>query len=61
MDTDRPTGARYKIRFSTDAEDHLGALTARQKATLLDSAERQLSHQPAAETHVRLHGERGHW
>jgi mRNA-degrading endonuclease RelE of RelBE toxin-antitoxin system len=53
VDTDRPAKGRYAIRFSDEASDHLGNMTARQRATLLDSAERQLSRQPALETRHR--------
>ena len=53
MDTDRPAKGRYAIRFSDEASDHLGSLTARQRATLLDSTARQLPHQPTLETRHR--------
>jgi len=36
----------YCIRFSDEAREHLEALTARQKATLLDGIERHLFHEP---------------
>jgi hypothetical protein len=39
--------------------DHLDALTARQRATLLDSIERQLSHQPTIATRHRKRMEPG--
>ena len=53
MDLPCPAKGRYAIRFSDEAADHVGALTARQRATLLDSAARQLSHQPTLETRHR--------
>ncbi len=49
--TDQP--GRLRDPILDEASDHLGSLTARQRATLLDSAERQLSHQPALETRHR--------
>jgi mRNA-degrading endonuclease RelE of RelBE toxin-antitoxin system len=51
--TDRLAKGRYAIRFSNEASTHLSSLTARQRATLLDSTERQLSHQPTLETRRR--------
>jgi mRNA-degrading endonuclease RelE of RelBE toxin-antitoxin system len=59
VDTDRLAGEPYEIRFSDEAADHLAALTARQRATLLDSAARQLLHQPAVETRHRKRMEPG--
>jgi mRNA-degrading endonuclease RelE of RelBE toxin-antitoxin system len=59
VDTDRPAKGRYAIRFSDEALDHLGAMTARQRATLLDSTERRLSHQPTLETRHRRRMQRG--
>ena len=53
MDTRRQSRGRYAIRFADEASDHLATLTARQRATLLDSTERQLSHQPTVETRHR--------
>jgi mRNA-degrading endonuclease RelE of RelBE toxin-antitoxin system len=53
VETDRRPRGRYAIRFSDDAADHLVTLTARQRATLLDSTEQQLSHQPTIETRRR--------
>ena len=53
MDTDRLARGRYAIRLSDEASDHLATLTARQKATLLDSTERLLSDQPTVETRRR--------
>jgi mRNA-degrading endonuclease RelE of RelBE toxin-antitoxin system len=59
VDTDRLARGRYEIRFSDEAADHLDALTARQRTTLLDSTERQLSHQPTVETRHRKRMEPG--
>jgi hypothetical protein len=35
----------YKIEYSPDAENHLRALTARQRATVLDTVDKQLARQ----------------
>jgi mRNA-degrading endonuclease RelE of RelBE toxin-antitoxin system len=43
----------YKIEYSPDVLDHLQALTARQRRTLLDAAELQLSYEPNIETRNR--------
>ena len=43
----------FKIEYDPAAEDHLGALTARDAATVLDSVPRQLSHQPPVQTRNR--------
>jgi mRNA-degrading endonuclease RelE of RelBE toxin-antitoxin system len=43
----------YRIVYSPDAENHLRALTARQRATVLDTVDVQLAHQPAVETKNR--------
>jgi mRNA-degrading endonuclease RelE of RelBE toxin-antitoxin system len=43
----------YRIEFSPEAVDHLDGLTARQRSTLLDAIERQLLHEPRAETRQR--------
>lgn len=43
----------YRIEYSPDAEDHLRALTARQRKTVLDTVDRQLVHQPTVETKHR--------
>lgn len=43
----------YTIEYSPDALDHLRALTARQRATVLDTVDIQLAHQPAVETRNR--------
>ena len=43
----------YRIEYSPDAEDHLRRLTARQRATVLDSVDEQLTHTPTKETRNR--------
>ncbi len=43
----------YEIEYSPAAEEHLGALTARQRTTLFDTVERQLAHEPNVETRNR--------
>ena len=43
----------YSIEYSPDAEDHLRFLTARQRATVLDTVDEQLTHQPTIETRNR--------
>lgn len=43
----------YRIEYSPDAEEHLRALTARQRSTVLDAVEEQLVHEPKVETRNR--------
>jgi len=43
----------YYIEYSPEAENHLRALTARQRAVVLDSIDEQLAHQPTFETRNR--------
>ena len=43
----------FKIEYSPDAEDHLKALTARQRSIVLDSVDEQLSQQADVETRNR--------
>ena len=43
----------YRIEYSPDAETHLRALTARQRATVLDGVEKHLIDQPMSETRNR--------
>lgn len=43
----------YCIEYSPDAEDHLRALTARQRAIVLDTVDKQLMHQPTVEARNR--------
>jgi len=42
-----------RIEYSPDAEEHLRTLTARQQAVVLDTVDRQLTHQPMVETRNR--------
>jgi len=39
----------YRIEYSPDADGHLRVLTARQWATVFDTVEEQLAHQPSVE------------
>jgi hypothetical protein len=41
---------QYRIEYSPEAEDHLRALTARQRAIVLGAVDRQLIHQPTQVT-----------
>ena len=43
----------YEIQYSPAAEEHLRALTARQRSTIFDAADEQLLQQPAVETKNR--------
>src|SRR2546430_1414068 len=43
----------YGIIFEPDAVEHLQACSARNRATVLDQVERQLSHEPGLETRHR--------
>jgi len=43
----------FEIEYSPDAEDHLRALKARQRSTVLDEVDIQLTHQPDIETRNR--------
>ena len=43
----------YRIEYSPDTEGHLRALSARQRAIVLDTVDRQLIHQPKIETRNR--------
>lgn len=43
----------YRIEYSPDAEGHLRALTARQRATVFDTVDEQLQQEPAVETRNR--------
>jgi mRNA-degrading endonuclease RelE of RelBE toxin-antitoxin system len=43
----------YWIEYAPDAEDHLNALTARQRVTVLDKVDEQLTDQPTVETKNR--------
>jgi mRNA-degrading endonuclease RelE of RelBE toxin-antitoxin system len=43
----------YRIEYSPEAEEHLRFLTARQRATVLDSVDEQLRYEPTVETRNR--------
>ena len=43
----------YRIEYSPETERHFRALTARQRATVVDAIEQQLRHQPTVETRNR--------
>ena len=43
----------YSIEYAPETAEHLRALTARQRATVLDMVERQLLHQPTVLTRSR--------
>ena len=43
----------YRIEYSPECEDLLRAMTARDRAIVLDAVDRQLAHQPTVETRNR--------
>lgn len=43
----------YRIQYSPEARDHLGALTARDSRTLVDNVDRKLKHEPSVSTRNR--------
>jgi mRNA-degrading endonuclease RelE of RelBE toxin-antitoxin system len=43
----------YRIVYSPASEDHVRALTARQRATIFDTVDEQLTHEPGVETRNR--------
>jgi mRNA-degrading endonuclease RelE of RelBE toxin-antitoxin system len=43
----------YKIEYSPESEEHLRALSARQRAIVFDTIDEQLAHQPLVETRHR--------
>lgn len=43
----------YEIRFADTAIGHLAGLTARERSTVIDAIENQLSHEPLVETRNR--------
>jgi len=45
----------YTVEFAESVEDHLRALTARDRATTLAAIERQLVHEPLTETRTGSH------
>ncbi len=44
---------KFEIEYSPETENHLRALTARQRAIILDSVDRQLVDEPLKETRNR--------
>jgi mRNA-degrading endonuclease RelE of RelBE toxin-antitoxin system len=44
---------RYRIEYTPEASEHLGALSAYQQALVLDRVEKQLRHQPTIATRNR--------
>jgi hypothetical protein len=44
----------YRIEYSPDVGDHLRALSARQRATVFETVEEQLAHQPDIEPRNRV-------
>ena len=43
----------YEIAFADSVQAHFGILTARERATVLDTIDRQLLHEPLTETRHR--------
>ncbi|MGH2360154.1 MAG: type II toxin-antitoxin system RelE family toxin [bacterium] len=43
----------YRIEFTGEAEEHLAALSARNRRSVIEALEAQLLHQPALETRSR--------
>jgi mRNA-degrading endonuclease RelE of RelBE toxin-antitoxin system len=43
----------YRIEYSPSAENHFRYLTARQRSTVLDAIDEQLTHEPTMETKNR--------
>jgi mRNA-degrading endonuclease RelE of RelBE toxin-antitoxin system len=43
----------YRIEYSSETEEQLRALTARQRSIVFDAIDEQLSHEPAVETRNR--------
>lgn len=43
----------YEIEFADTAINHLAALTARERSTVIEAIEKQLSHEPLVETRNR--------
>jgi mRNA-degrading endonuclease RelE of RelBE toxin-antitoxin system len=44
---------RYRIEYSPPCQDHLAALSVRQRALVLDTVDIQLAHEPAVVTRNR--------
>ena len=43
----------YAIEYSPESEEHLEALTARQRSIVFDAVDEQLTHEPTVETRNR--------
>ena len=43
----------YRIEYSPDSEEHIRALSARDRAIVLDTVDEQLTHEPTVETRNR--------
>src|SRR5262245_11327668 len=43
----------WRIEYSPEAEEHIKALTASQRALVVDAVDEQLTHQPTVETRNR--------
>lgn len=43
----------YRIEYAPETEGHFQALTARQRAIVLDTVDKQLQHQPSVQTRNR--------
>lgn len=43
----------YRIEYSSETDEHLRALTARQRSIVFDAVDEQLAHQPGVETRNR--------
>ncbi len=43
----------YRVEYAPEAEDHLRALTAQQRAIILDTVDEQLQYQPTVQTRNR--------
>lgn len=43
----------YTIQYAAETEEHLAALTARQRSMIFDAVDEQLTHQPTVETKNR--------
>jgi len=50
---ERENGLKFEIEYSPDTVDHFRALTARQRAAVLDEVDVQLQHEPDVETRNR--------
>jgi mRNA-degrading endonuclease RelE of RelBE toxin-antitoxin system len=49
----RSSALPYRIAYSAEARKHLALLTTRQRALVVEAVEKQLQHQPTAETRNR--------